>query len=65
MKWLKTRQARTKFCELLDDADQGRPTTILRYGRPVAVIINFDEYFCIHHGDTEEVRAKKIAEKEK
>jgi prevent-host-death family protein len=44
MKRLKSEEARRNFRDLLDEAERGEPTEVLRYDRPVAVLVPADWY---------------------
>lgn len=40
MKTMQVREAKAGFSSLIEDAEQGVPTTITRHGKPAAVIIS-------------------------
>ena len=39
MQSIQIREAKAKFSALVEAVEQGRPTTITRHGRPVAVLV--------------------------
>ena len=39
MQSVQTRDAKAKFSALVEAAEQGRPTTITRHGRPAAMLV--------------------------
>lgn len=40
MQSIQIREAKAKFSALVEAVEQGRPTTITRHGRPVAVLVS-------------------------
>lgn len=40
---IQIRDAKAKFSALIEAAEQGRPTTITRHGRPAAVVVSVED----------------------
>jgi len=40
---IQIRDAKAKFSALIDAAEQGRPTTITRHGKPAAVLVPIED----------------------
>jgi prevent-host-death family protein len=43
MRSVQIRDAKAKFSALIEAAEQGRPTTITRHGRPAAVVVPVED----------------------
>jgi PHD/YefM family antitoxin component YafN of YafNO toxin-antitoxin module len=43
-RWMRSAEAQEKFRKLLDDAEDGKHTYILRYDKPAAVLVPVDWY---------------------
>ncbi len=43
MRSIQIRDAKAKFSALIEAAEQGRPTTITRHGRPAAVVVPVED----------------------
>lgn len=43
METIQIRDAKARFSELVEAAEQGRPTTITRHGRPAAVLVSVED----------------------
>ena len=43
MRTIQIRDAKARFSALIEAAEQGKPTTITRHGRPAAVVVPVDD----------------------
>lgn len=50
MKELQLREAKTTLSAVVQAAQDGKPTTITRHGRPAAVVISYDEWTKLQKG---------------
>ena len=46
-KHYKSDEARLKLRDILDDAIAGKPSTVKRYGKPIAVVISHEAWIAI------------------
>jgi antitoxin Phd len=44
MKTVQLQEAKAKFSSLVDDVIAGKPVTVTRHGKPVAVIVSSEEW---------------------
>lgn len=44
MKELQLREAKASLSAVIEAAEQGKPTTITKHGRPAAVVISYEEW---------------------
>jgi antitoxin Phd len=44
VKKLQLREAKTTLSAVVEAAEQGKPTTITKHGRPAAVVISYEEW---------------------
>jgi prevent-host-death family protein len=44
MKELQLREAKSTLSAVVEAAEQGKPTTITKHGRPAAVVISYEEW---------------------
>lgn len=49
----KSDESRLKLRDILDDAIAGRPSTIERYGKPIAVVISHEAWMAIQKAISE------------
>ena len=49
---IQIREAKAKFSALIEAAEQGRPTTITRHGKPAAVLVPVEDALRLYAQDT-------------
>ena len=50
MREVQLKDAKTSFSAVVDQAAQGEPTVVTRHGKPVAVVLGFDEWQALQGG---------------
>jgi antitoxin Phd len=50
MREVQLKDAKASFSAVVDQAAQGEPTVVTRHGKPVAVVLGFDEWQALQGG---------------